>query len=172
MVSLSLVTGSTLAVVGGPEAPEDGAAITSGSSSATTSVSEEGTEWRSQLDTFGASCLVGDQEIGLNVTDVYTENGMTVSEFSGTLKTDNPCVSIESSVEQVSEGEYTMTLEHVSGNGTCTQCIGSQSVNGSFADEGDYKLEIVYRNETMEEIDTEDYNNQGFFAWLLSLFGF
>lgn len=173
MVSMSLVLGSTMAVVGGPEAPEDGAAITSGSSSVTTSVNEDGTEWRSQLNSFGSSCLVGDQELGLNVTEVYTEGNMTISEFSGTLKTDNPCVSLESNVEEIGEKKYRMELEHVTQNGTCMQCIGSQNVNGSFSDDGDYTLEIVYRNETLEEIDTRDYReNKGLWSFVLSLFGF
>ena len=174
MVSMSLVLGSTMAVVGGPEAPEDGVAITS-SSSATTSVSENGTEWKSSLDNLGGSCLVGDQEIGLNVTDVYRENGMTVSKFSGTLETNNPCVSLESSIEETGDGQFTLVLEELSGNGTCAQCIGSRQIEGSFRDEGDYELEIVYRNDTVATVDTSeklDEQKQGFFRWLFSLLGF
>jgi len=174
MVSMSLVLGSTMAVVGGPEAPEDGVAITS-SSSATTSVNENGTEWKSTFDNLGASCLLGDTSLGLNVTEVFKKNGMTVSEFSGTLKTNNPCVSLETNVEEIGEDSYRINLEELTDNGTCSQCIGAREVNGSFRDEGDYTLEINYRNETVERIDTSDYldeNSGGLWNWLLSLFGF
>ena len=100
---------------------------------------------------------------------------MTASEFSGTLKTNNPCVSLEKNVEEIGEDSYRINLEEVTDNGTCVQCIGAREVNGSFRDEGDYTLEINYRNETVERINTSDYldeNSGGLWNWILSLFGF
>lgn len=177
MVSMSLVTGSAVAVVGGPEAPEDGVAITSGSSSsATASVSENGTEWRSNLENRQSSCMTGNSSTGVNVTETSEgDEGLTVS-FEGSVGTANPCATLESDVEKLSDDSYRMTLAEVPGDGACTECIGVRQIRGNLTADQDYRIELVKDNETLDTAETDNYNQEkeprGLWQKILSFLGF
>jgi|GEM_PF-1971391 len=157
----SVVTGSVFAVVGGPEPGEDGMAITSGgSSSATTSVDENGTNWHSEISNLNSSCMSGNISTGLNFSDFKeTEEGQKV-EFSGTVSTANPCTTIETKISENSENSYSMDLVEKSGNGTCINCLGARQIEGSFITEGDYRLEVTKDGETLKELETPEYGEE------------
>mgnify|MGYP006288256257 CR=1 FL=1 len=173
----SLVTGSALAVVGGPEPGEGEMAITSGgSSSATTSVDENGTKWHSEVSNLNSSYMSGNASTGLEFSDFEeTDEGQKV-EFSGTVSTANPCTTIETKISENSDNSYSMELVEKSGNGTCIDCVGARQIEGSFMTEGDYRLEVTKDGETLKELETPEYGEEnqddGYFPSIGFFLGF
>ena len=159
MVSLGLVIGSGTAVVGGPEPGDGEVAITGtgGSSSATTSVNENGTQYHVEFSNVNSSCMSGNMSTSFEFGDFQeTERGLSV-DFSGTVSTANPCTTIETNVSKKSEGVYSMELLEKSGNGTCIECVGANEIEGSFATEGEYRLEVTNDGEELASTETPEY---------------
>lgn len=159
MVSLGLVLGSATAVVGGPEPGEGEMAITStgGSSSATTAVTENGTNYHVELSNVNSSCMSGNMSTNFELGDFQeTDRGLSV-DFSGTVSTANPCRTIETNISETSENVYRMELVEKSGNGTCLNCVGAREIEGSFAADGEYRLEVTKDGEELASTETPDY---------------
>lgn len=173
----SLVTGSAVAVVGGPDPGDGEMAITSGgSASATTSVDENGTNWRTEMSNLNSSCMSGNASTDLDFSDFEeTDEGQKV-EFSGTVSTANPCTTIETDISRDSDNSYSMELIEKSGNGTCIDCVGARNIEGSFMTEGEYRLEVIKDGDTLKELKTPEYGEEkkdkGYFPSLGFFIGF
>ena len=160
MVSLGLVLGSATAVVGGPEPGDDEVAITGvggSSSSATTSVGPNGTEYHVELNDLNSSCMSGNMSTGVELGDFQeTDEGLSV-DFSGTVSTATPCTTLETDVSEKSENVYSMELVERSGNGTCIECVGTHEIEGSFTADGEYRLEVTKDGEELASKETPNY---------------
>lgn len=151
LASLILFTGMATAVVGGPEAPENGVAITSstgGSASAGASVTENGTEYRKQLSVTNGSCMSSNDSRGLEFETSDASDELNTVEFSGTVQTDTPCAQLSLNVEE--NGDlYTLSFDRSSAEGICEQCVGMKNVQGSFSASGGYEVEFMNEKETV-----------------------
>ncbi len=156
MVSMLLVAGSAIAVVNGPEAPDNGAAITAAPDTSDV-VTENGTDWSASLENQNSSCMDSNATTGVELGEFSEENESYTVEYSGALQTSNPCVTFEIDVSQPEEDVYRITLEHVQGDEPCVECVGIRNIEGEFTAEGEYRLEIVRDNETLAEAQTPEY---------------
>ncbi len=151
LASLIVFVGMATAVVGGPEAPENGVAITSstgGSTSAGASVTENGTEYRKQLSVTNGSCMSSNASRGLEFETSDASDELNTVEFSGTVQTDTPCTQLSLNVEE-SGDLYTLSFDRSSPEGVCEQCVGMKNVQGSFSASGGYQVEFMNEKETV-----------------------
>lgn len=178
MVSLGLVLGSATSVIGGPEPGDGEVAITSagGSSSATTSVGPNGTEYQFEFNDLNSSCMSGNMSTSIELGEFQeTDEGLSV-DFSGTVSTATPCTTLETDVSKKSGKVYSLELVERSGNGTCIECVGSHEIEGSFTADGEYRLEVMKDGEKLASKGTPEYGeteekDEGGFS-LGSIFGF
>ena len=180
--------GSGAAVVGGPNASDGEMAITSGSSSsATTAVGPNGTQWRSSIENRGSSCRSSNSSQSIEFIGFQGNGDMTELNFQGAINTSNPCVEPEVEGEEVEEDFYRLDIVEKPSDGPCTSCLGTKSFSASFSAPGDYKVEVVSENKTLGTQKTPGYENGSssttepepsgvsagiskIFAWLISIF--
>jgi hypothetical protein len=125
------------------------AAITSapgGSASSQASVAENGTEYRAVLSVQNSSCMGSNTSQGLEFTAANSSQTMNKIEFSGSLRTANPCTELSLDVME-REDAYTVKLDRSASRGTCVQCLGSKQVKGSVYVPDGNKVDFVNRGE-------------------------
>jgi hypothetical protein len=156
---LFMVSGAT-AVVGGPE-PSDGEMTimgqgSSGSASASTSVNENGTEWRAETSMVNRSSNITEGRL----EDIqYSQQDYSV-DFTGHIQAPTPCHVIEHQVTE-SENGYVMDVKtrydetDEESNETiqpCAQQLVMIEYDGSFSAPESFKLEVRHNNETVDTL--------------------
>ncbi|PSH01788.1 MAG: hypothetical protein BRC27_00905 [Nanohaloarchaea archaeon SW_10_44_10] len=183
LAAFFMVAGAT-AVVGGPETREGEMAImSSGSSaSASTTVGENGTEWRAETSMVNRSSSITEPRLE-NVQ--FSEENNTVT-FTGHIVAPTPCHVIQHEVEE-SEDKYILnvkTVNDLESNGNqsiqaCAQVLTMIEYEGEFSNDEASTLEVQHKNETVRTlehpgIDTEPVpkpeTNTGFFNSLRNFF--
>lgn len=177
--SILLVIGSAAAVVG-QEEPDDGEmAITSGqSASASSSVTQNGTEWRAEVSMTGNSTEDIEDAV---LNPEYSENEFKIVNFEGRITAPTPCHVLEHEVNKTSENSYILNVQTVdTSDGVCAQVVTGINYNASFETQDTFDLEVQHDGETVdtleypEEDTSEDGESdgifQGFVTWLRGLF--
>jgi len=162
LLTLGLIglIGFGTAVVGGPNASDGEATITSGSSaSASASVGPNGTEYRTSIQNLNNSCSTGNQSTGMDFIGFQGDGEMTELSFEGVLSTANPCTEIGLETEKISDNVYQVELvEKSTGQGPCVQCVGNAEFTGSFSAPGEYRVEFVKNNQSLGIQETSEFN--------------
>ncbi|PSH00261.1 MAG: hypothetical protein BRC28_00480 [Nanohaloarchaea archaeon SW_4_43_9] len=156
LAAFFMVSGAT-AVVGGPEPGEGEMAImSSGSSaSASTTVGENGTEWRAETSMVNRTSSITKPRLE-NVQ--FSEENNTVT-FTGHIVAPTPCHVIQHEVEE-SEDKYILNVKTVSdleSNGNesiqaCAQVLTMIEYEGEFSNKESFKLEVRHNNETIRTL--------------------
>lgn len=155
--------GVSLAVVNGTAPSEGEMAVTgaSGSASATTSVSENRTMYRSTIQNTNNSCISGNQSQHLDFEGFQSEEeNMTELSFNGLVQTSNPCVELDLEASEVSEKVYRLELVEKSTSEFCTGCIGAAKFRGTFSAPGDYSVKIVHDGEVLGTQKTPGFQEE------------
>lgn len=156
--ALLVFTSTSLGVVGGPNASEGEMTITSGSSSsASTAVGPNGTEWRSSLENRENSCISGNQSQNIEFQGFQADGDFTTLNFDGLIQTSNPCVNLELNVSEESGDVYRIELVERSSDGVCVECVGAARFSGSFSAPGEYRAEVVNNGEVLGTIETPGF---------------
>lgn len=160
IVAVLLVTGMAAGVVqedgtSPSNEVDDGEFGITSSSSATTSVGPNGTEWKIRFDTQGSQCM-SNQSTGI-MEENFVNNSV---EFKGVVQTPNPCYGLESEVKEVSSNSYVLNVTSTSSNGTCVECVGVAGYTAAFEDDKPFELEVVHGGETVETLTHPDYETE------------
>lgn len=182
---LFAVPGAT-AVVGGPEPGDGEMAITShgsSSASASTSVGENGTEWKAETSMINRTGNITDQRL----EDISYSGDEYKVEFVGHIEAPTPCHVINHEVDKLEDG-YVLNVQtkhdqldkdsNESGQ-MCAQQLTMIKYDGEFSAEEDFTVEVRHNNETVETLDHPGIDEEpepapeprtGFFGSLRSFF--
>jgi len=158
LAALLMVSGAT-AIVGGPEPGEGEMAIlSSGSSaSASTSIGENGTGWRSETSMVNRSSSITEPRLE-NVQ--FSEEDNTVA-FNGHIVAPTPCHVIQHEVKET-EDKYILNVRTVNDQldsdsnesiQACAQVLTMIEYEGEFSNEDSFKLEVRHNNETIRTLN-------------------
>lgn len=152
--------------------------ITSGgsSASATTGVSENGTEYRATVEQRDSACRSDpvDTAVDSMQSSEQADNGYNVT-WTGHIETADPCHTVRHTVEQAGPDRYVVNVTTESSGEPCSQCVGKVSYDASFMARGEHTLEIQHDGETVETVEhgsgsppPQDDEERGFLAGLLA----
>ena len=173
-----LIIGLSTGIVNGTNNSSDGdmqISKGSGSSSATTSVGPNGT----QYDTYFS---VTEQNLSAETTGITDSrfDGDTF-RFNGSFQTNTPCHDLQHEVVEEEENVYTFKISSEESNeSVCVQPLAYQRYEAGFEAEEPYNVTVKHDNETVgsfahpdyepENGDDEKSEDQGFFASLTGFF--
>lgn len=151
IMTLFLIS-SGLGVAGHNNSGDDYMGITStgGSSSATTSVGPNGTEYTAKVMMEGRSPE--------NTSDRITSESISSSgvQFNGTIQASTPCHVIEHEITKTQDG-YNLNIKTVKDNlenQTCTQVLTGINYNAEFEGQTGFTLQVQHNGQTLNTYDT------------------
>lgn len=143
---------SGLAVVGHNNSGDNQMGITStgGSSSATTSVGPNGTEYSAKVMMEGTTSA--------NTSDRIRSESISSSgvQFNGTIQASTPCHVIDHEITETQDG-YNLNIKTVKENienRTCTQVLTGINYNAEFEGQTGFTLQVQHNGQTLNTYDT------------------
>jgi hypothetical protein len=126
-----------------------------GSSSASQSVSQNGTGWSTTFSEHSA----GSSNTSTGVLNHSFENNTV--EFEGAVQTPTPCYSLNAEVED-EENSYlfNVTSKETEKQEVCPQVISYRKYNATFQADEPFKLEVVHNGESVANMTHPDYEEK------------
>jgi len=155
LLTALLVTVFSATAYTGYTGPEDQPHImgSSGSSSASQSVSQNGTAWSMNFTERSA----GPENRSTGVMNHSFEN--TTVEFRGAVQVPTPCYSLNAEVEEREDSSYlfNITSERTDNKEVCPQVISYREYNASFQAEEPFRLEVIHDGNSTANLTHPDY---------------
>lgn len=170
LIAFTLVVGTSTALVGHNNSPEDEVSITSGgSASSTTGVSENGTEYTAKVEMEGRTQNI----TGNRIRNIDREDSRV--QFEGTVAAGTPCHVIDHEVSR-KNGEYVMNIKTVKdnldrNNTLCAEVVTGINYSAEFKAEPGFKLEVQHNGETLKTFNRQR-QEKSLLQKILALFRF
>lgn len=171
LITFTLLTASSAAVVGHNGSNNSDLSITSGSSaSATTGVNQNGTQYTAKVEMNGRSNNQTDNEVR-NVN--FPQNKV---EFEGTVTAGTPCHTVDHELNKT-DNSYTLNIVTVKEDPdqVCAEVITGINYDAEFEAEPGFQLEIQHNGETIENVQDrtveKEPENKSLIEKLLEILG-
>ena len=181
LAAFLLTVFSATAFVGysGPE-DEAHALGATGSSSASQSVSQNGTDWQMKFTEVSAGS--SNQSTGVNEYSFQDSS----ANLSGTVQIAQPCYTLNAEVEESGDNLYTLNITSERETNEeenpvpCADVISYRKYNATFETDDSFRLEVVHDGDTVKAIEHPGYKTDtsedrkglitGFIHWIKGLF--
>jgi hypothetical protein len=170
LITFGLIVGNAAAVVDNKTRNNSDVGITSGSSSATTGVNPNGTQYTAKVEMRGRTSNASNIVENVSYAD---KNKVT---FSGVINASNPCHTLEHDLNETGDDSYILNIKTVDSEsaGACATVVTGIKYDAEFEADAGFNLEVRHNNrtiETMEDRVVEPKPEPGLLEKILNFLG-
>jgi len=121
-----------------------------------------------EVEQLNITCMSSEAEDGISSKTVEANS----ISFEGVLRTSNPCMELNNTLEKQGENNYVLDLygSTPQSKQPCIQCVGAIRYSVSFESDKPSKLSVLHDGSSRAEIQTEKSRGNSFLASVLSFF--
>lgn len=149
LITFSLIVGNAAAVVDNKTRNNSDVSITSGSSSATKGVNQNGTQYTTKIE------MAGKIPNATNKIQNISYSEYNKVQFSGIVNASNQCQILNHNVKETGKDAYLLNIKTVENkeSGACTPVMTGIKYDAEFEADSGFRLEVRHNNQTIETFE-------------------